>query len=147
MRRASSNGMVVDGEKRRGGCQRARRRDFDADVSIATTCRTVLLNVSAQHVPHAVEFHPVTAGAPEMLGQPAISENVCASSVGGDGVSGRREGMWGKGRTFGDDTVEAVGAGDGPGGLVAVVIDLVVGERSGEPARLREDGRKEEEPR
>ena len=69
----------------------------DADVSIATTCRTVLLNVSAQHVPHAVEFHPVTAGAPEMLGQPTISENVSAPSVGGDGLSERvgvGEGEW-----------------------------------------------------
>ena len=54
---------------------------------------------------------------------------------------------WGKRRTFGDDAVEAVGTGDGLGGLVTVVVDLVVGERSGEPARLREDGGKEEEPR
>ena len=79
----------------------------------------------------------MTAGAPEMLGQSAISENFEAPSVRGDGVSIRVGKGNGKGRTFGDDAVEAVGAGDGPGGLVTVVVDLVVGEGGGKPACLR----------
>ena len=37
--------------------------------------------VSSQHEEQLIEFQPATTGAPEMLGQPGISERIRALSV------------------------------------------------------------------